>query len=90
MLKISDNGNLSTWQTSVFHSRPPDNRRSFQITVFMFRRQSRLCDLFVLNRIKKVRFSTKSLHISAFLPKYGRPIQVDSNLYTKVELKTTK
>ena len=29
-------------------------------------------------------------HISAFLPKYGRPIQVDSNLYTKVELKTTK
>ena len=56
----------------------------------MFHRQSRLCDLFVLNRMKKVRFSTKSLHISAFLPKYGRPIQVDSNLYTKVELKTTK
>ena len=32
----------------------------------MFRRQSRLCDLFVLNRIKKVRFSTKSLHIWDF------------------------
>ena len=38
----------------------------------MFRRQSRLCDLFVLNRIKKVRFSTKSLHISAFLPKFAQ------------------
>ena len=56
----------------------------------MFRRQSRLCHLFVLNRIKKVRFSTKRSHISAFPPKNGRPIQVDSNLYTKVELKTTK
>ena len=29
-----------TWQTSVFHSRPADNRRSFQITVIWFRRQS--------------------------------------------------
>ena len=38
----------------------------------MFRRQSLLCDLFVLNRIKKVRFSTKSLHISAFLPIFAQ------------------
>ena len=38
----------------------------------MFRRQSRLCHLFVLNRIKKVRFSTKSLHISAFLPIFAQ------------------
>ena len=35
------------------------------MTVFWFHRQSRLCHLFVLNRMKKVRFSTKSLHISA-------------------------
>ena len=56
----------------------------------MFRRQSRLCDLFVLNLTFFMRFSTKRSHISAFPPKNGRPIQVDSNLYTKVELKTTK
>lgn len=42
----------------------------------MFRRQSRLCDLFVLNRIKKVRFSTKSLHISAFLPKFAQNLKI--------------
>lgn len=42
----------------------------------MFSRQSRLCDLFVLNRIKKVRFSTKSLHISAFLPKFAQNLKI--------------
>ena len=42
----------------------------------MFHRQSRLCDLFVLNRIKKVRFSTKSLHISAFLPKFTQNLRM--------------
>ena len=41
----------------------------------MFSSQSHLCHLFVLNRIKKVRFSTKSLHISAFLPKFAQNLK---------------
>ena len=42
----------------------------------MFHRQSRLCDLFKKKKIKKVRFSTKSLHISAFLPIFAQNLKM--------------
>ena len=42
----------------------------------MFSSQSHLCHLFVLNRMKKVRFSTKSLHISAFLPIFTQNLRM--------------
>ena len=50
----------------------------------MFRRQSRLCDLFVLNRIKKVRFSTKSLHIWDFQGEDKEPEGIGLNIHHHV------
>ena len=50
----------------------------------MFRRQSRLCDLFVLNRIKKVRFSTKSLHIWDFQGEDKDPQGIGLNIHQHV------